>query len=189
MTNGAASEDGWTPEFPGQRRPFTDGNEAAMVTGYRSARRVGPLAEQITRELLEDPDTPPHVREPMFAASVQAWARTEAVVRLLWAWLEEQDVMTALTDVTTSTEEEETHKGGATRKSTTRHVGSVLDTLRKYETLGSNQRSKLGLDPSSAARLGRDLAERRYLDASATPLATALAAIEENRRAIGGGSG
>ena len=108
-------------------------------------------------------------------------------MRLLWAWLEERDILTALTDLTKATEDEETFKGGATRKTTTRHIGSVLDTLRRYETLASNQRSKLGLDPSSAARLGRDLAARRYLDANATPLAAALTAIEENRRAITGG--
>jgi hypothetical protein len=43
----ASRENGWTPEFPGQRQPFTDGNEAAVTHGARSERRVGPLAEQI----------------------------------------------------------------------------------------------------------------------------------------------
>lgn len=184
MTDGA---DGWVPEFPGQRPPFTGGNEAAVTHGAHSERRVGPLAEQIARELLADPDTPPHVREPVFAAAVTAWARTEAVVRLLWAWLEERDILAALTDLTTEQEEQETRKGSATRKTTIRHIGSVLDTLRRYETLAASQRGKLGLDPASAARLGRDLAARRYLDANATPLAAALTAIEENRRAITGG--
>jgi hypothetical protein len=185
----ADGADGWTPDFPGQRPPFTDGNEAAVTTGAWSERRVGPLADQIARELLGDPETPPHIREPMFAASVQAWSRAEACCQLIWRWLAERDIMTALTDLTTSTEDEETFKGGAHRKSTVRHVGSVLDSLRRWEAHASNLRSKLGLDPASAARVGRDLAARRYLDASATPLAAALTAIEENRKAITGGDG
>ncbi len=73
------------------------GNEEALVAGHRSERHVGPLAARIAQDLLTDPDVPPHIREPMFAAAVQAWARAEAVVRLLWAWLEERDVMAGLT--------------------------------------------------------------------------------------------
>jgi hypothetical protein len=60
--------------------------------------------------------------------------------------------------------------------------------LRKYESIAMNLRSKLGLDPASAARVGRDLAVARRLDAGATPLEDALAAIEE-RRALAAGSG
>jgi hypothetical protein len=77
--------------------------------------------------------------------------------------------MAALTDLTKSEEQEETFKGGTTRKTTTRHIGSVLDTLRKYETLASGQRSKLGLDPSSAARLGRAPLPRRERDPAGRP--------------------
>lgn len=181
-----AAADAWTPEFDGQRPPFAEGNDQALIHGARSERHVGPLAERIARELLEDPDTPPHVREPVFAASVQAWARAEATTRLIWEWLAERDIMTGLTDLTTSTEDEERTRDTTHRKATVRHLGSALEMLRKYETLASNLRSRLGLDPSSAARLGRDLAARRYLDASATPLGAALTAIEENRRAITG---
>lgn len=179
----------WVPEFPGQRPPFGPDNASAMVTGYTSERKVGPLADRIARELLEDPATPPHVREPLFAASVQAWARAEAAVRLIWEWLAERDLMTALTELTTSNEIEDREGSSVRRKATTRHVGSVLEALRKYETLAMNLRSKLGLDPAAAARVGRDLAERRYLDANATPLAAALTEIEARRRELAGGSG
>lgn len=172
--------DGWTPEFPGQRPPFPPGHEASLVHGAHSERHAGPLAAQIAQELLDDPDTPEHIREPLFQAAVQAWARAEAICRLLWAWLEGRDIMTALTDASTTVEDEETSKGSVHRVSRTKHLPAVLDQLRRYETHAANLRSKLGLDPASAAKVGRDLAMRRHLDA--TPLNAALAAIEENRR-------
>ena len=51
-----------------------------------------------------------------------------------------------------------------------------------------NLRAKLGLDPASAARVGRDLALARHMSAGATPLDEALAEIEQ-RRALTAGSG
>ncbi len=77
----------------------------------------------------------------MFAASVQAWARAEAVVRLLWQWLEERDVMAGLTAAATTTEEETQSGGKTSRKSVTRTVASVIDTLRRYEVHAANLRS------------------------------------------------
>lgn len=182
----AGSEGGWAPEFEGQRPPFESGNTRAVVHGARSERHVGPLAARIAQELLEDADTPGHLREPLFAASVQAWARAEAVCRLLWAWLEERDVMAALTAVATTSEDETASGGKTTRKSVTRTIGSVLDQLRRYESIASSLRSKLGLDPASAAKVGRDLALTRHLNAA--PLDAALAEIER-RRALTAGSG
>jgi hypothetical protein len=181
-----ASEDGWTPEFDGQRAPFQPANEAATVHGARSERHVGPLADQIAAELLADPDTPPHLQEPLFAAAIQAWSRAEAVCRLLWAWIEGKDIIATLTDLATTTEDEETSKGKTRRRSVTRHMPSVLEMLRKYEAQAANLRGRLGLDPASAAKVGRDLAARRYMDA--TPLQAALAEIEE-RRALTAGNG
>lgn len=178
----------WAPEFDGQRPPFEQGNEAAVTHGARSERRVGPLAEAIARDLLTDPDVPPHIREPMFAAAVQAWARAEAVCRLLWAWLDGRDIEAGLTAVATTTEEEAQTGGKVSRKSVTRSVASVLDQLRRYESIAMNLRAKLGLDPASAARVGRDLALTRHMSAGATPLDEALAAIEQHR-ALAAGSG
>lgn len=181
-----ANRDGWTPEFDGQRPPFQPGNEAALIHGARSERHVGPLAARIAAEMLDDPDTPEHIREPVFAASVAAWARAEAVCRLLWAWLEGRDVIDGLTAAAETTEDEERTRGSTHRKSSTRTVPSVLDMLRRYEAHAASLRSKLGLDPASAARVGRDLAARRYMDA--TPLSAALTAIEK-RRALTAGEG
>ena len=187
MTEAASSEDAWTPEWDGQRPPFPPGHEMSLVHGARSERKVGPLAAQIAHDLLTGPDVPPHIREPMFAASVQAWARSEAIIRLLWAWLEERDVMAGLASATTTTEDETQAKGKITRKSVTRSVASVIDTLRRYEVHAANLRSKLGLDPASAARVGRDLALARHMNVGATPLDDALAEIER-RRALTAGS-
>ena len=182
----AAAGGGWTPEFGGQRPPFPPGNETAVAHGAYSERHVGPLAARIAQELLEDADVPDHIREPMFASAVQAWARAEAVCRLLWQWLEGKDVMAGLTAVATTTEDETQAKGKTHRKSVTTTIPSVLDQLRRYESLATSLRSKLGLDPASAARVGRDLALTRHMNA--TPLAAALEEMER-RRALTAGSG
>jgi hypothetical protein len=62
----------------------------------------------------------------------------------------------------------------------------VLEILRKYEAHAASLRSKLGLDPASAARVGRDLALTRRLNTDATPLAEALAKIQERRELTAG---
>jgi len=182
--NAAAGD--WAPGFDGQRPPFPPGNETAVTHGATSERHVGPLAAQIAQELLEDADTPDHLREPMFAASVHAWARAEAVCRLLWAWLEGRDIMAGLTAAATTTEEETHSKGKTNRRSVTRSVPAVMDMLRRYEVHAANLRSRLGLDPASAARVGRDLAVARHINA--TPLDAALEEMER-RRALTAGNG
>lgn len=65
------------------------------------------MATEIEAELLADDATPDHLRCSEFAAARAAWARSEAVVRLLWDWLAEQDVEAALADVTHAAEIEE----------------------------------------------------------------------------------
>ncbi len=189
MTEPDATPPGrWEPEFSGQRVPFVSGNEAAIVHGARSERRVGPLADQIARELLEHEETPEHLREPMFAPSVSAWARAEAVAELLFRHLSDQDLQAVMTDLT-STEEEERHtKTKTTRRGQTRRTGAALDQWHRASAHAATLRSKLGLDPASAARVGRDLAARRYLD-GATPLSAALETMEKRRALTSGGDG
>lgn len=184
-----STEGTWAPEWDGQRPPFAPGNESAVVHGARSERHVGPLAARIAAELLADPDTPAHIREPVFAASVQAWARAEAVVRLLWAWLADRDIMSGLTALASTIEDEVRAKGKTNRKSVTRTIPAVLDQLRRWESIASSLRSKLGLDPASAAKVGRDLALARHMNAGATPLDDALAEIERQRALTAGGDG
>jgi hypothetical protein len=187
VTATTASAGDWSPEFDGQRPPFAAGNESAVVHRARSERHVGPLAAQLAAELLADPETPAHLHEPLFADAVESWARAAATCRLLWAWIDGQDIMSALTDVTSAEEDEEADHGRVHRTSTTRHVPAALEMLRKFETLTANLRRGLGLDPASAAKVGRDLAARRYMDAA--PLTAALAEIEQNRALTAGGAG
>ena len=189
MTEAVSSQDTWAPEFDGQRPPFAPGNETSVVHGARSERHVGPLAARIVQELFEDPDTPPHLHEPVFAASVQAWARQEAICKLLFGWLADKDIMAGLTALATTTEDETQAGGRTTRKTVTKTISSVVDQLRRAESIASSLRSKLGLDPASAARVGRDLALARHLSAGATPLDDALAEIERRRALSAGGDG
>ncbi len=178
----------WTPEFDGQRPPFQPGHTQSLVHGAYSERSVAGLAGQIAADLLASPDCPAHLHEPLFRSSVAAWSRAEAMVSLLWDYVSGQDVKAAITEVTTGIETEEAErKGKVTRRSAAKRVTSALDQLRRYETHAANLRARLGLDPASAARIGRDLAARRYMDAGATPLDTAVAAIAR-QRAIEAGS-
>lgn len=141
--------------------PFEPGNEVATRHGANSERHVGPLAEQIATALLTHPDTPPYVREPSYAAVVRAWSRAEAVVELLWNWLGEHDLDGALTDLTTTDEDAELSKGSMSKHTTSKHVESVLTQLHRHEVRAMNLRSRLGLDPLSRARLGKDVASQR----------------------------
>jgi hypothetical protein len=138
------------------------GNQLATVHGARSERRIAPLADQIASSLLSHPDTPPYLREPSYAPAVRAWSRAEAVVSLMWDWLAEQDLDTALADTTTTDEAERTSRGKSSRRTTSRHVESVLTQLHRHEVRAANLRSRLGLDPLSRARLGKDVASQKF---------------------------
>lgn len=141
--------------------PFEPGNEVATRHGANSERHVVPLAERIAKELLTAATTPEYLREPSYAAVVRAWSRAEAVVELLWRWLGEHDLDDALTDLTTTDEDTELSKGSASKHTTSRHVESVLVQLHRHEVRAMNLRSRLGLDPLSRARLGKDVAAQR----------------------------
>jgi hypothetical protein len=138
--------------------PFEPGNEVATVHGAYSERRIAPLADQIAVSLLADDSTPQYIKEPSYSATVRAWSRAEATVQLLWNWLAEHDLDAALTDVTETDEDAELSKGAASKHTTSRHIESVLTQLHRHEVRAANLRSRLGLDPLSRARLGKDVA-------------------------------
>jgi hypothetical protein len=179
---GDDTPDTWTPAFPGQRPPFTASNEAALRHGARTERRVAPLAAEIERALLADPDMPAHLHRPEFKAAVSAWARAEAVVQCIWNALAEQDFTEAMADITKGAETEETvQKGTISRRSVQKRTVSSLEQLRRYEAHAATLRSRLGLDPVGAAKLAKDLSQSRFYQA-ASPLDRALGQLEEERR-------
>jgi len=127
----------------------------------RSERSVGVLAERFVSALLADPGTPDYVGEPSYRYAVEAWGRAEAIVALLAEWLSGMDVEAALTEVTESEETERRSKGKTSRQLKSRRVASVVDQLHRHETRAMQLRARLGLDPLSRARLGKDVAASR----------------------------
>lgn len=161
---------------------FTAGHTASLVHGGRSERTIAPLADEIAAELLTAETTPDHLRRPEFASAVRAWARAEAVVALLWRWLDGQDIEASLTDTVTTEETEEHTKRRTTRRSVSRRVASVLGELHRAETRAASLRRELGLSPLSAGKLARDLSQSRWYQ-GASPLDKRLAQIEAERQA------
>jgi hypothetical protein len=118
--------------LPWQRPPFAPGNAAALRHGAYSPRRVDPLAAELVERLAGDVD---YLRsEPAFAAAVWGWARAEARVQLVSEYVDEHGLL---------------DPKGKPR--------AAADLLVRLERLASEARSRLGLDPLSRARLGRDV--------------------------------
>lgn len=173
----------WTPQNERQRPPFEPGNTAAEVHGAHSERRVAPLAAEIERAARALPSWPEYLDEPTYAPAVAAWCRAEAVVELLWRWLAEQDPLDALASTSETTTDVEEFRGGSRSRTKARQVESAVNQLGKWESHAARQRQRLGMDPLSRARLGRDhaaarvdvvevltrMAEQRDQDAAAVP--------------------
>ena len=160
MANEPDNPASWVPEFAGQRPPFSPGNEMAVKHGAKSPRKVDPIADALATELLAD-ETVAYLRAPRYAAAVQAWAQAEAKCGLISNWVDGMPI-----------EQAAASKQGQT---------SPLELLRKWETTAQGHRSRLGLDPMSAARLGKDVAQGRQADA-ATELTRMRAQMESSLR-------
>jgi phage terminase small subunit len=115
----------------------------ALKAGDRSPRRVDPIAAQLVEQIMSTVDW---VRE-CDAAAVWAWARVEARCQLLGEYLMDN--------------------GGDVSDDPS--VQRASDKLIRLEGRAESLRSKLGLDPLSRAKLGRDVA------ASTVDLASILA--------------
>lgn len=96
--------EGWVPEFKGQRPPFTPGNQVAvgnrgpMKHGAYSARFTEPIAKQVVKDLLAEPDLD-WLHTPRFGDLLWAYARTVAQAQVLDQWMADQ-TMEVLTDST-----------------------------------------------------------------------------------------
>lgn len=132
------SEGQWVPAFEGQRAPFQPGNEAAVRSGAYSPRKVDPLAKELVDQVLVDPATG-YLQAAHWRPALWAWARAEARVQLLTEWLANQ-----------------VGDGDQIPDPGDERVRAASLELHRAEARATTGRTRLGLDPLSAARLGRD---------------------------------
>lgn len=137
----------WTPANPRQHPPFEPGNEMGLHHGAFSPRKVDPLAVELVDRVLDDPSLA-YLQAPAFRPAVWAWAKAEAQAQLLSEYLEERG------------------KGGVGDLADER-VRSAYLLLHRAEARADRSRARLGLDPLSRARLGKDVAQGRAADAAA----------------------
>lgn len=121
----------------GAGTPAAADNLLALVHGARSRRVVDPVAQELVAEVLDDPSTA-YLAERRYTAALRGWSRAEARVLLLVAALERRGLEDA--------------EG---------NPSPWLTALEKAEGAAERARSRLGLDPASHARLGRDVAAAR----------------------------
>ncbi|MDX3099697.1 hypothetical protein [Nonomuraea angiospora] len=128
--------DEWTPAFRGQRPPFRPGHTLSTTHAAYSPRKVDPLAAELVDQALADPEIP-YLRAPSYRPALWAWGRAEARVQLLADHLaaHEQDGCKGCDKCVRWDEQ-----------------------LRKWESAAAGHRGRLGLDPASRARLGKDIA-------------------------------
>lgn len=139
--SGLQPDGSWRPAHTGQRPPFRPGHELSVQHGAFSPRKVDPLARDLVDQVLADPDVR-YLQAPAYRLALWAWARAEAQVQLLTEYLAKRA--------------EEAGDGvgdlGADR------VRSAYLLLHRAEARATTQRTRLGLDPLSRARLGKDVA-------------------------------
>lgn len=116
--------------------PFVAANFVAKKHGAYSPRTITPLAAEIANAVCE---ARPDLQKPEMQPAVLAYARTEAQL----------EVLTAYVDL-----------HGAIDEKTGEPSGAEKYRLR-IDTQAANHRSRLGLDPLSAAKLGKDIASTK----------------------------
>jgi hypothetical protein len=139
MTTDDAAPEAWVPNHERQHPPFEPGNQVAARHGAYSPRKVDPLAKTFVDLVLEDPAVV-QLRAPHWRPALWAWARAEASVQLLTEYLTAQGGEDGVGDLDQE------------------RIRSAYLLLHRAESRASTCRSRLGLDPLSAARLGRDRA-------------------------------
>jgi hypothetical protein len=138
-----------------------------MVHGAKSPRRVDPLAQELIDRLFGLPDCPSHLREPRFAWAVEAWARVQAQIELVTAWIADQvaergGLEVALTETADATEEMTVGKGRTRKVSTGRRMESAITLLGRLEARAANLRAELGLSPKSAVAIGLSMEPKPF---------------------------
>ncbi len=131
----------WVPAFEGQRPPLQPGHEVTLTHGGYSPRKVEPLAAELVDGLLADPAAG-HAHASHYRPAVWAWARAEAQVQLLTEYLAKAGEASG--DGVGDLEQDS--------------ICSAYLLLHRAEARATTGRTRLGLDPVSRARLGKDVA-------------------------------
>ena len=150
-------------------QPFQPGHELTLKHGAFSPRRVDPIAAGLVDQVLADPQCS-DLESPRWRAALWAWARAEAQVQLLDAWLAKAGEQS----------------GDGVGDLDAEAVRSAYLLLHRAETRATTQRGRLGLDPLSAARLGRD---RAAASVDLAKLMDELRRRDENAGGLEEGSG
>jgi hypothetical protein len=111
------------------------GNELAKKHGAWSDKVIDPVARDLVERVLKQVG---YLADPSYEPAVWAWARHEARVLILNAWLDENGTL---------------DEQGVPRP--------ALGALKDFERLAASARARLGLDPLSRAQLGRDVAAQQ----------------------------
>lgn len=126
------------------RPPFAPGHELSLKHGAFSPRKVQPLTTALIdalQEAIAAPDSSiGYLADPSYRLALWHYAETEARRRLVAEWLLEQG-------------------GEIDAAGEVRAASALLDRLDKR---AESLRSKLGLDPMSRARMGRDIASAGF---------------------------
>lgn len=146
---------GWVPEFPGQRPPFQPGNSLGFTAGHTkslqhgvySPRTIEPRARLVVDQLLEQPGVQ-YLQAPEYRASVWRYAQRQARADLM------HDQLLA-------------HAESCDGDAECATCLSYERRWREFDTAAGKASERLGLDPLSRARLGKDVAQGRAADAAA----------------------
>jgi hypothetical protein len=126
----------WTPAFNGQRPPFQPGNSLAVSHGAYSPTRTDPLANQFRDEILASPDMQ-YLNKPQYAAIFWRYCQAAAKVQLIEEWVDGMSIRGAAESTFGQT--------------------SPLELLRKWTATMLTLAARMGLDPLSYAKLGKDV--------------------------------
>lgn len=158
--SGEQAELEWVPEFEGQRPPFQPGNVPANATHLAySPKVVDPRAEALLTMLLEDPAVPAHAKAKAYRLELWALCRAEVKVHLIEEWLAGQ-----------ATEKHPLGDLGDAR------IQAAYLQLHRSESRAASARSRLGLTPVAAARLGKNVAQAQVAQ---TDVALRMAQLHE----------
>ncbi|PKW25408.1 hypothetical protein [Phycicoccus duodecadis] len=160
------SEVDWSPAFPNQRPPFAPGNTMSLRHGVYSPRRIGERAQTVVDQLLEQAGVG-YLAAPEYRASVWRYAQRQARADLMHDRLLE-------------------HSESCEEVAGCETCESLERRWREFDTAAAKASERLGLDPLSRARLGKDVAQGRQADAAA--IMAELHRQELERNAGGEGS-